>query len=255
MEFAGHATSSSEKKERVGQVEALPLGARARHRSHDPLDAPGGALADVQPAPQGVSDDHEVAHRKTLPQELGIPEQLGEADEILGFGRDDPRVGEDVPPRHEMIEIDGQLERRSGLFIGPAGVSRPQVNPGQAYEADRLRVLGVQRQMLVAMGQVIGLDGAFEVLTRPRQITPPEGAHAEEIPALSPSDRIMTLVVDERLAELAALVETAALQPGEAETAQNRRVHGSVELAAERKGPLVELVRSVGAVAFERHQG
>ena len=101
--------------------------------------------------------------------------------------------------------------------------------------------------MLVAMGQVIGLDGAFEVLTGPRQITPPEGAHAEEIPPLGPSDRIMTLMVDERLAELARLVEAAALQPGEAETAENRGVHGSVELAAERKGPLVELVRSVGS--------
>ena len=154
-----------------------------------------------------------------------------------------------------MIEIDGQLESRSGPLIGPAGVSRPQVDPGQAYETDRLRVLGVQRQMLVAMGHVIGVDGAFEVLTGPRQITPPEGAHAEEIPSLGPSDRIMTLMVDERLAELTALVEAAALQPGEAETAENRGVHGSVELAAERKGPLVELVRSVGAVALEGHQG
>lgn len=89
----------------------------------------------------------------------------------------------------------------------------------------------------------------------PRQITPPEGAHAEEIPSLSPSDRIMTLVVDERLAELAALVEAAALQPGETETAENRGVRDSVERAAERKGALVELVRSVGAVALEGHQG
>ena len=101
-----------------------------------------------------------------------------------------------------MIEIDGQLES-SGPCIGPAGVSRPQVDPGQAYETDRLRILGVQRQMLVAMGQVIGLDGAFEVLTGPRQITPPEGAHAEEIPSLGLRDRIMTLMVDESLAELA----------------------------------------------------
>jgi hypothetical protein len=62
-------------------------------------------------------------------------------------------------------------------------------------------------------------------------------------------------MVNESLAELAGLVEAAALQPGEAETAQNRGVHGSVELAAERKGPLVELVRSVGAVTLEGHQG
>src|SRR5918995_5557975 len=109
--------------------------------------------------------------------------------------------------------------------------------------------------MLVAMGQVIGLDGAFEVLTGPRQITPPEGAHAEEIPSLSPSDRIMTLMVDERLAEFTGLVKAAALQSGEAETAENRGVHGSVELTAQREGPLVELVRSVGAVALEGHQG
>ena len=65
--------------------------------------------------------------------------------------------------------------------------------------------------MFVAMGHVVGVDGAFEVLTGPRQITPPEGAHAKEIPSLSPSDRIMTLVVDESLAELAALVKTATL--------------------------------------------
>src|SRR5262245_58419600 len=104
------------------------------------------------------------------------------------------------------------------------------------------------------MGQAIGVHGPFEVLTGPRQITPPEGAHAEEIPSFSLRDRIMTLMVDERLAELAALVEAAALQPGEAETAQNRGIHGSVELAAERKGPLVELVRSVGPVTLEGHQ-
>src|SRR5262245_8488709 len=154
-----------------------------------------------------------------------------------------------------MIEIDGQLESRAGLLVGPAGVSRPQLNPGQPYETDRLRVLGVQRQMLVAMGEVIGLDGAFEELTSPRQITPPEGAHAEEILSLGLCDRIMAFMVDESLAELAALVEAAALQPGKAETAENRGVYGSLELAAERKSSLVEFVRSVGAVARERHQG
>src|SRR5262245_17743261 len=80
-----------------------------------------------------------------------------------------------------MIEIDGQRKRRSGPFVGPAGVSRPKVNPGQPYETDSIRVLGVQREMLVATGQVIGLDSAFEVVTGARQITPPEGAHPEEI--------------------------------------------------------------------------
>src|SRR5262249_35752472 len=41
LEFGNHATSSSKKKERVSQVEALPVGARVRHRLHDPLDASG----------------------------------------------------------------------------------------------------------------------------------------------------------------------------------------------------------------------
>jgi hypothetical protein len=109
--------------------------------------------------------------------------------------------------------------------------------------------------MLVAMGQVIGLDGAFEVQTGTGQITPPKGAHAEEVVSLGSGDRIMAFMVDERLAEFAALVETAALHPGEAETAQNRGIHRSVELAAERKGSLVKLVRSGGAVALEGHQG
>ena len=55
--------------------------------------------------------------------------------------------------------------------------------------------------------------------------------------------------------EFVAIVETAALQPGEAETTENRWVHGSVELAAERKGSLIELVRTLGAVALEGHEG
>jgi hypothetical protein len=44
----------------------------------------------------------------------------------------------------------------------------------------------------------------------------------------------MALMVDEGLAEIAALVETAALQPGEAETAEDRGIDDSVELAAKR---------------------
>ncbi len=65
----------------------------------------------------------------------------------------------------------------------------------------------------------------------------------------------MTLMVEESLAEFAALVEAAALQPGEAETTENRGVHGAVKLAAERNGSLVELVCTVGAVALESYQG
>jgi hypothetical protein len=108
--------------------------------------------------------------------------------------------------------------------------------------------------MLLATGQVITVDGALEVVPCSRQITPPEGAHAEEILSLRLGDRIMTLMVDERLAELAGLVEAAALQPGEPETPENRGIHGLVELAAEPKGPLVELVRSEGSVALQGHQ-
>ncbi len=51
--------------------------------------------------------------------------------------------------------------------------------------------------------------------------------------------------------EFIAIVEAAALQPGEAETPQDRRLHGSVKLAAKRKGSLVELVRIPGAVTSE----
>jgi hypothetical protein len=154
-----------------------------------------------------------------------------------------------------MIEINGQLESRSGCLLGPAGISGPELDPGQPYEANCLRVLGVQRQMLVAMGHVIGFDGAIQIVAGHGQIAPPERAHAEEIPTLCPGDRIMTLVVDEGLAEFTAIVEAAALQPGEAESAENRRVHGSIELAAKRKGSLVELVRTLGAVALKGHEG
>ena len=157
-------------------------------------------------------------------QEFNLPEQLGKADEILGFGRDDRRVGEDVPARQEMIEIDGQLESRSGPLVGAAGVSRPQVNPGQPYETDRLRVLGVQREMLVAAGQVIGLDGAFEVVTRARQITPPEGAHAEEIPSFGLRDRILAFMVDERLA---GSLHSSKRQPCSRARPRPRRIGGS----------------------------
>ena len=132
-----------------------------------------------------------------------------------------------------------------GLSGRPVGISGPQLDEGQPYEANRLRVLGVQRQMLVAMGHVIGFDGAIEIVAGSGQIAPPERAHAEEISALRPGDRIMTLIVEEGPGEFIAIVEAAALQPGEAETTEDRRVHGSVKLAAKRKGSLVELVRTL----------
>src|SRR5262245_64094218 len=67
VELADHAASPGEKKECVAKVEGLPVGTRARHRPHDLLDALSRSLADVQPAPKGLQDDHEVAVRKTLP--------------------------------------------------------------------------------------------------------------------------------------------------------------------------------------------
>ena len=60
-----------------------------------------------------------------------------------------------------MIEINGQLESRSGCLFGPAGISGPELDPGQPYEANCLRILGVQRQMLVAMGHAIGFNGTI----------------------------------------------------------------------------------------------
>jgi hypothetical protein len=60
-------------------------------------------------------------------------------------------------------------------------------------------------------------------------------------------------MVDERLAELAALVDAAALQPGESETTENRGVHRLLELVAECKSSLVEVVGSGGAIALECH--
>jgi hypothetical protein len=153
-----------------------------------------------------------------------------------------------------MIEIDGDLECRSRRLVGPAGISGPQLDEGEPHEANRLRVLGVQDQMLVAMGYVIAFDSAIEIVTSSGQISPPERAHAEEIAALGSGDRILTLAVKEAPGKIIAIVETAALQPGEAKTAEDRRVHGSVKLAAKRKGSLVELVCTLGAVTLERNE-
>ena len=100
-----------------------------------------------------------------------------------------------------MIEIDCDLKGTSDCLIGPAGISSPQLDPSQPYETNRLRVLGVQRQMLVAMGHVIGFDGAIEMVPGFAQIAPPKRAHAEEIPALRVGDRITTLVIEEGLGE------------------------------------------------------
>src|SRR5262245_57410803 len=147
-----------------------------------------------------------------------------------------------------MIEIGGDLKSRSGCLVGPAGIPGPQLDPCQPYEANRLRVLGVQRQVLVATGYVIGFDGPIEKVAGSGQVAPPERAHAEEISALRSGDGIMSLIVEEGPGEFIAIVEAAALQPGEAETTKDRRVHPSVQLAAKRKGPLVELVRTVGPI-------
>ena len=124
VELADHAASPGEKKECVGQMESLPVGTRARHRPHDLINAPSRSLADVQPAPKGLQDDHEVALRKALPYKVGFREELGEAGEILGFGRDDRRVSDDIPKGHQMIEIDGQRKSGRGGLVGPAGSSR-----------------------------------------------------------------------------------------------------------------------------------
>jgi hypothetical protein len=154
-----------------------------------------------------------------------------------------------------MIEIDSDLESRSGCLAGPAGIAGPQLAPGQPYQTNRFRIRGVQRQMLVAMGNVIGMDSTIEIMARSGQIAPPERAHTKEISALRAGDRVMTLSVEEGAGEFIAIVEAAALQPGEAETTEDRRVHGSVKRAAKRKGSLVELVRSLGAVTLERNKG
>jgi len=150
-----------------------------------------------------------------------------------------------------MVELDGDLKCRLGCPVGPAGISGPQLDEGQPYETNRLRVLGVPRQMLVAMGHVIGFDSAIEIVAGSGEIALPKRAHAEEISALCPGDRITTLIIEEGPGEFIAIVEAAALQPSEAETTEDRRVHGSVKLAAKGKGSLVELVRILGAVALE----
>src|SRR5215510_7921932 len=154
-----------------------------------------------------------------------------------------------------MIEIDGQSKSGSRYLVGAARVSGPQLDPDPPYEANRLRILGVQRQMFIAMGYVIGFDRAIEIVAGSGQIPPPERAHAEEIAALCPGDRIMALIVEEVPGEFLASVEAAALQPGEAETAEDRRIHASVKLAAKREGSLVELMRALGAVALESNKG
>jgi hypothetical protein len=105
--------------------------------------------------------------------------------------------------------------------------------------------------MLLAMGHVIGFRSAIEIVAGSGQIAPPKRAHAEEISALCPGDRIMTLMLEKGLGEFLAIVEAAALQLGEGETTEDRRVHRSMKLAAKRKGSLVELVRTLGAVTFE----
>src|SRR3546814_9771174 len=69
------------------------------------------------------------------------------------------------------------------------------------------------------------------------------------------SDLIMTLIVEEGPGEFIAIVEAAALQPGEAETTEDRRVHGSAKLSARRQGSLRELVRTVGPVGRKGHEG
>jgi hypothetical protein len=46
---------------------------------------PSDPSQDFHPAPKCVEDDHEVALRKTLPEELGVTEELGEAGEVFGL--------------------------------------------------------------------------------------------------------------------------------------------------------------------------
>jgi hypothetical protein len=131
-----------------------------------------------------------------------------------------------------MIEADGDLKRGPNRPVGSAGISGPQLNEGQPHKANSLWILGVQRQMLIPAGYVIGFDGAAKIVAGSGQITPPEGAHAKEILPLCSSDRIMTSMLLEGPGKFIAIVEAAALQAGEAETAKDRRIYGPMKLAA-----------------------
>ena len=127
-----------------------------------------------------------------------------------------------------MIEIDGDLKRGSSCLVGPAGISGPQLDEGQPYEANSLRVLGVQRQMLVAMGYVIGFDSATEIVAGSGQITPPERAHAKEISALCPGDRVMTSPWSRRAR--ASSSQSSKRQPCRRARPRPRRIGGSTGL-------------------------
>ena len=53
-----------------------------------------------------------------------------------------------------MIEIDGQLESGTRGFVGPAGVSGPQLDPGQPNETNRLRILRERFHLSVQQARV-----------------------------------------------------------------------------------------------------
>ena len=62
-------------------------------------------------------------------------------------------------------------------------------------------------------------------------------------------------VVEEGPGESIAIVEAAALQPGEAETTEDRRVLGAVKLAAKRKGSLGGVGGTGGTGALQGNKG
>ncbi len=222
-----------QQQEAVREVEGLALDPGAFHRAFDPLDRVRETVAGAQPAAERLADDHQVAHGEPLPQPVRLVEHPGEVVEIAGFRGHDRGVGDGVPPRRQMIGVGGRVESGSSELGGHVGVPLPQLDEGEPDATDHQRVLCVERQVLVAVGQVVALDRLLEMAAGVTKVTAPERAHAQQIAALGAGDRVVALVVEERPSELAALVEAASLQPGQAEPAENRGIDRPVEPPAQ----------------------
>ena len=219
VQLADLPAGPREEEEGVGEVEGLAFGAARGDRFDDPVDSLGRTLSDLHPTPKGLEDHTEVPLLVALPKELGFTEELRQAREVAGLGREDCRVGEDVGQRHRVIEVRRQLDGRPCPLVGPPGIAGPQICEGESNQANSSRILGEQGQVPVPMARVVSVQGLPEVPAGSRQIALPERAHPEEVPTLRPGNRVVAVSHQESPTQGARVAEAAPLQSGQAQAA------------------------------------
>ena len=236
-------------REAVGEVEGLVVAVERVHPVAEPFDRARLVAFDLEPRREERTDRRERSHRLPHPQVGGGGAHPFDLVETPRLEAEHLGVGEDVAPRHGVIERDHELAGGLGggeRVVGPAEVPLGQ---RQADHAHRLGVLAVQGAVDRAELGPVAVDGRLEVGGGQLRVTVPERADAGEVVALDRGRRVVVAAVEERLGVVGGAVEVAGHDVGEAEPAVHGHVGATTEPVRQHQRAFVGVVGGPGRVA------